>query len=122
TIENLQRTIDFNREVNVPWSIDDVHAITVPETSRGSGLNGNSPLSFLDHEIGRGLAIVDLTRFVNFTGELEDPLGGRGLSGINVCEDANVTVFTEVYHDILSRETRVIITSPPFCRVWSETF
>jgi hypothetical protein len=88
----------------VSRSIYDVHAVIVPETGRGRRLNGNSTLGFLFHEVGGGLTIVDLTRFVNFTGELEDPLGGRGLAGINVCEDANVTVFAEVNHGNYSRE------------------
>jgi hypothetical protein len=46
---------------------------------------------------------VDLTRFVDFSSELEDSLSRRGLSSINVCKDANVTVFSEVCHSNLSR-------------------
>ena len=67
-------------------------------------MNGDSAFRFLLHEIGCRLTVVDLTRFVNFPSKLEDPLSGRGLAGINVCEDANVTVFSEVCHDNLSRE------------------
>ena len=76
----------------------------VPETCRRRRLNSDSTLRFLLHEIGCRLTVVDLTRFVNFPSELEDPLSGRGLAGINVCEDANVAVFSEVCHDNLSRE------------------
>jgi hypothetical protein len=47
---------------------------------------------------------MDLTSFVNFPSKLEETLSGRGLAGVNVCEDANVTVFSEVCHDNLSRE------------------
>jgi hypothetical protein len=35
---------------------------------------------------------VNLTDLVDFTGELEDTLGGGGLSSINVGEDTDVSV------------------------------
>jgi hypothetical protein len=41
---------------------------------------------------------------VNLTSELKNPLGGGGLSSINVCEDADVPVFAEINHDVMSRE------------------
>jgi hypothetical protein len=50
------------------------------------------------HEVGGGGTIMDLTHFVDFAGELENAFGGRGLTRINVCENADVAVFGEVFH------------------------
>ena len=82
----------------MPRGINDIHPMTIPETSSGSGLDGNSSFCFLLHEVGGGLAIVNLTCFVNLSGKLEDTLGGRGLACIHVGEDADITVFAEVCH------------------------
>jgi hypothetical protein len=35
---------------------------------------------------------VNFTDFVDFTGELEDTLGGSGFTGVNVSEDTDVSV------------------------------
>ena len=121
-VKNLKRTVNLDGEVNVSRSINDIHPVVVPETSGRGRLNGNSTLSFLLHEIGGGLTIVDLTRFVNLSGELEDSLGGGGFSSINVGEDADITVFSKVNHGNCLLRARVIIITPPFCRVWTETF
>ena len=98
TVENLQRTIDLNREVNVSRSINDIHAMVIPETSGGSRLNGNSTFCLLLHEVGCGLTVVNLTCFVDLSGELKNTLGRRGFSCIHVREDADITVFAEVCH------------------------
>ena len=74
-VEHFQGTINLNRKVNVSRGIDDVHAMAIPEASGGSGLNGNAALCLLLHEVGGGFSVMDLTRFVNFTGELENSLG-----------------------------------------------
>jgi hypothetical protein len=44
------------------------------------------------HEVGGRLAVVHLAGLVDLAGELEDALGGRGLAGVNVGEDADVPV------------------------------
>ncbi len=72
--------------------IDDVEAVVSPETSRRSRLNGNTALSFLFHKIGGGFAIMNFTGFVNFAGQLQDTFGGGGFTGVNVSEDANISV------------------------------
>jgi hypothetical protein len=82
----------------VSRSVDDVQLVLVPETGRGSGLNGDPALLLLFHEIRRGGTIVHFPHLVDFPGQLEDALGRRSLPGVNVREDANVTVFGKVSH------------------------
>ena len=73
--------------------VDNVEAVVFPETTYSCRLNGNTALGFLLHEVGSRFAIVGLARFVNFTGQLEDTLGGRGFTRVNVSEDTNISVF-----------------------------
>jgi hypothetical protein len=42
---------------------------------------------------------MHLTDLVDLAGELEDALGGRGLAGIDVREDADVSLLGEVVHE-----------------------
>jgi hypothetical protein len=55
-------------------------------------LDGNTALSFLNHEVGSRFTFVNLTNFMNFTGQLKDTLGSSGFAGIYVGEDTNVSV------------------------------
>ena len=97
-VEDLQRAIDLDREVNVSGRVDDVEAIAVPEAGGGCGLDRDPPLLFLLHEVGRRRAIVDLTELMNLAGELQDALGGGGLARVNVGEDPNVPVQRQIGH------------------------
>ena len=45
-----------------------------------------------------GRAVVNFADFVNLAGEFEDAFGGGRFSGINVGENADVAVFSEVLH------------------------
>ena len=72
--------------------VDDVEAMAFPEAADGCGLNGNTALGFLIHEVGGGFALVNLTQLVNFAGEFEDTFCSGGFAGINVGEDTNISV------------------------------
>jgi hypothetical protein len=72
--------------------------VTFPKTSGRSGLNRNTALSFLFHEVHSGCAVVDLADFMNLTGEFENAFGGGRFARVNVGENSDVTVFTEVLH------------------------
>ena len=72
--------------------IDYIEAMAVPFATGCGRLDGDTALLLLIHEVGGCGAIVHLTHLVNFAGELENPLGGRGLARIDVGEDANVSV------------------------------
>ena len=73
-------------------SVDDVQAVAVPLAGGRCGLDGDTTLTLLVHEVSRGLAFVNLAGFVDFSGELEDTLGSGCLTGINVREDTDITV------------------------------
>ena len=78
------------------WCVDDVELVIVPETSGRSGLNGDTALGFLIHEVHGGFAVVNLTDLVDFSGKFENTLGGGCFAGVNVGEDADGAIFGEV--------------------------
>ena len=96
TIQHLERTIDFDREVHVPGRIDNVQAVILPETARRSGLNRNATLALLIHEVSGGFAFVHLTHFVNLAGQAKDAFGGGRFAGIHMGEDTDVAVTGKV--------------------------
>jgi hypothetical protein len=91
-VEYFQRTIHFYGEVNVAGGVDDVEAVAFPEAADSSGLNGNTALGFLFHEVGGGLTLVYFTQLVDTAGEFEDTFSCSGFTGINVGEDTNIAV------------------------------
>lgn len=92
-VENFKGAINFDGEVNVAWGVDDVELVAVPETSSRGGLNGNTALGFLIHEVHGGFAVVNFADFMDFSGEFKNALGGGGFAGVNVGENADVAVF-----------------------------
>ena len=66
--------------------------MVIPKARGSCRLNSNAALLLLLHEIGGCRTIMDFTGLVDFTGQLEDALGGGGLTGINVRKDANISV------------------------------
>jgi hypothetical protein len=77
-------------EVHVPGRIDDVDSEALPERGRGGGGDGDPPLLLLDHPVHGRSALVHLAELVRAPGVVEDPLGGRGLAGIDVSHDPDV--------------------------------
>jgi|GEM_PF-4869484 len=81
-------------------SINDIDAMILPliipifgrpETGCGSRSNGYAALFLLLHPIHGRTAIMNLTHPVKTPRIIEDPLSGRGLTGINVSHNADVT-------------------------------
>jgi len=70
----------------------------IPLTAGCSGLDSDTTLLLLVHEVGRCRAIVHFTDFVNLAGELEDAFGGSGFTGVNVGKDANIPITIQVSH------------------------
>src|SRR5581483_4565500 len=89
-VKDTQRAFDFDGEVNVAGSIDDVDAVIAPEAGRSSGSDGNSPLALLLHIVHGGSAFVDLADAVGFARVEQDPFGHGCLAGIDVRDDADV--------------------------------
>ncbi|EAX47677.1 conserved hypothetical protein [Thermosinus carboxydivorans Nor1] len=90
TIKHSERALYLNREVHVPWCVNNVDPVTLPLTSSGRRGNGNTSLLLLDHPVHRRSAIMDFTNFVHSACIEEDAFSCRGLTGVNVCHDANV--------------------------------
>ena len=95
TVEHAQRTLDFNREVNVAGSIDDVQALLVPVSCRRSRRNGDATLLLLLHPIHRRGTFVHFADFVALAGIIKDALGGRGLAGVDMRHDTEVAVISD---------------------------
>ena len=73
-----------------PGRVDDVDAVVAPEAGGRGGGDGDAALLLLLHPVHGGGALVDLADLVGDAGVEEDPLGGRGLAGIDVGHDADV--------------------------------
>ena len=103
TIQYAHRALHLHSEVHVARSVDDVDLVlfgfvggfslcsgVIPKTSGCSGGNGDPALLFLFHPVHCGSSVAHLTNFVVDASVIEDALGGRGLSRVNVGTDANV--------------------------------
>ena len=71
--------------------VDDIDAVVAPKTCCCSGGDSDAAFLFLLHPIHRGAAIMDLAHFVRFSGVIQDPLGRRRLTGINVRHNTDIT-------------------------------
>ncbi len=91
-VEHAQRTLHLDGEVDVAGGVDDVQPLAVPERGGRGRRDGDAALLLLLHEIhGRG-AVMHLADLMALAGVIENPLGGRGLAGIDVRHDAEVAV------------------------------
>ena len=74
-----------------------------PERGGGSRGDGDSALLLLDHPVHGGSAVVHLTDLVGDAGVIEDALGRRRFTGVDVSHDPDVPRFFEWYltwHDV----------------------
>ena len=89
-VEDAQRPLDLDGEVDVAGGVDDVDAVVVPDAGRGCGGDRDATLLLLRHVVhGRG-AVVDLADLVALAGVVEDALGRGGLARVDVGHDADV--------------------------------
>ncbi len=94
-VEHAQGAVHFDGEVHVARGVDDVDLLALPEGRHGGGLDGDATLLFLLKVVRRGrrleiLGVVDVDDGVLAARVIQDALGGRGLAGIDVGDDANV--------------------------------
>ena len=89
-VEDAQRPLDLDREVDVAGRVDDVDLAVAP--LRGGGRRGDrdAALLLLDHVVHDRGAFVHLTDLVRATRVVEDPLGRRGLARVDVSHDPDV--------------------------------
>ena len=74
----------------------DVDLMIIPGSGHSSSRDRDSALAFLIHIVSRRSAVVDFAHAVHQAGVIQHPLGGRGLTGVNVRDDADVAHFGEV--------------------------
>src|SRR5512145_412831 len=60
TVQDSQATFHFDSEIDMSWSIDDVHTMLAPEAGSRGGGNANSAFLFLLHPVHDCSAIMNL--------------------------------------------------------------
>ena len=122
-IEDAQRALNLNGEVDVTRGVDDVDLVLVPEAGHRRGGDGDPPLLLLLHPVGGGSTVVGLTDLVVHPGVEEDALGHRGLTGVDVRHDADIANLLEVRQNVLCHFCLLIssvsanaVSAVPVCR------
>src|SRR4051794_2404815 len=94
-VEHAQRALHLDGEVDVAGRVDDVDPVVAPLAGRRGGRDRDAALLLLLHPVHRGGALVDLTDLVGATGVVEDALGRRRLTGVDVRHDPDVAGLLE---------------------------
>ena len=92
-VEDAQAALDLDREVDVAGRVDDVDPVAVPLAGGRGGGDRDAALLLLFHPVHDGGALVDLADFVGAAGVVEDALGRRRLTGVDVRHDPDVAGF-----------------------------
>ena len=69
----------------------------IPFAAGSSGLNRDTALLLLFHEVRCGFAIVDFTGLMNLAGQLEDAFRRRRLARVYVGKNADISVKAKVF-------------------------
>ncbi len=96
-VENAERTLNFDGEVNVARRVDDVEAtllaiLTLPERGRCSRGNRDTTFLLLLHPVHGGSTVMGFTNLVVLTGIEQDTLGHRRLTGVDVSHNTEIAV------------------------------
>ena len=105
TVQDAQRTLDLNREVNVARGVDDVDAVTIllecnrvllslrvaPVASGSCGGDGDTTLLLLNHPVHGSAAIMNFADLVVDTGVVQNTLGSSSFTSINVGHNADIS-------------------------------
>ncbi|OQA41604.1 MAG: hypothetical protein BWY52_02509 [Chloroflexi bacterium ADurb.Bin325] len=89
-IEHAQAALHLRGEIDVARRVDDVDLVAVPLAGDGRGLDRDAALALLHHPVGDGRALIDVAHAVGLAGVVEDALGGGGLAGVDMRDDADV--------------------------------
>jgi len=93
-VEDAQRALDLDREVDVAGRVDDVDLAVLPVRRGRRRRDRDATLLFLDHVVHDGGTLVDLTDLVAATCVEQDALGRRRLAGVDVRHDAMLRTFS----------------------------
>ena len=100
-VEDAERALHLDREVDVAGGVDDVDLVLVPEARDGSRRDRDATLLLLLHPVGGRRTIVRLADLVVGSRVVQDALGRRRLAGIDVRHDADVADLGEVGEHVL---------------------
>ena len=89
-VEDPQRALHLDGEVDVAGGVDDVDRVVVPRAGRRGRRDRDAALLLLRHPVHRGGALVDLTDLVVDPGVEQDPLGRGGLARVDMGHDPDV--------------------------------
>ena len=91
TVENAQRTLHLRREVHVSGSVDDVDPVILPIAGGGGAGDRNTTFALLLHPVHRRGTLVGVADLAVHAAVEKNAFRQRGLAGINVRHDADVT-------------------------------
>ena len=89
-VEDGERALDLGDEVRVAGGVDDVDGQVAERERHDRGADGDAAAPLEGEGVGLGGAGVDRPRGVDDSGEVQEPLGERGLTGVDVRQDAEV--------------------------------
>src|SRR5260221_10679982 len=84
-------------------SIYNIEAVSFPEGGGSSGNDGNTPLAFLLHPVHLRGTFIDVPNFVAFSGVIQNALGRRGFSRVNMGNNAYVAYLIKRYIAVFSK-------------------
>src|SRR5215472_5208350 len=125
-VENAEGAFDFDGEVHVARSINDVDAVFLIETGPAGGGggagDGDTAFALLLHPVHGGRAFIHRTDLVGDTRVEQDALGRRGLTGVDVRHDPDVAGIFEfecAAHSPLTVPFRPCLACCDITHVWS---
>ena len=117
-VEDAERPLDLNGEVDVAGRVDDVDAVVVPQARGGGRCDRDAPLLLLGHPVHRGAALVDLTHLVVDAGVVQDALGRGRLARVDVSHDPDVAGLGERELSLVVSVSHWLFASRSSVLVW----
>ena len=101
SVQNAQGALYLNGKINVSRRINDIDAVFLPKTGGRSGRNGDTALLLLLHPVHLGGSFMGIADLMGLTGIEQNTFRQRGLTGVNVRHNPNIT---RVLERIFSRQ------------------
>ncbi len=89
-VEHPQGALHFDGEIDMPGGVDEVDPQLPPVTAGAGGGDGDAALLLLIHPVHGRRAVMDLAHAVDLAAVEENPLGNRGLAGVDMGDDADI--------------------------------
>ena len=89
-VQHPEDPLDLGDEVGVARGVDDVDRGALERERHDRGLDGDAAAALERQAVGAGGAEIDRPRHVDDSCQVQEPLGQRGLTGVDVGEDPQV--------------------------------